>query len=647
MSKIVLPLVLLAVLIAGVVALDDTRPRADFVMVHGSDLYTLDPQRMSYQHDLRLAKGLFEPLATVGPDGRIEPAAAESWSVSDDGLVWTFRLRDGLRFSNGDPVTSADFAAAWRRGLLPDLAGPYTSFFWAIRGGRAVTDWRADVLELRADPSSKSRILAKGDGRLDPAEADAILAETAAETFARTERRMDETLGLSTPDDRTIVIELERPLPYFLDYVAFSTWSPVHRPTVDAATSIDPATGRLKVDPSWTKAGRLVGNGPFRLARWRYQRDCRLERNEHYWNAANVPLDSLEAVVIEDPNTAIMAFRAGEVDWIPDVTAEQRSDLLEQRAAYESHHADAIAAGLAAGRDIDDVLASLPAPTSTERRDVHGLEAFGTDYFQINTRPTLGDDRPNPMADPAVRRAFALAIDKDAISERVTRIGERPSGSLVPRGHVPGYEPADGLDHDPDRARAELDAAGWVLGEGGVRRNAAGEAFPTIEILYSTGSPRFRGNSLALRDMWRRELGLPIEVRGLPGKDCSQRIRSGDFTISRGSWFGDYGDPTTFLDMHRTGDTNNHRGYSNPAFDDLMQRAATEPDPAARFALLREAERIVVEQDLPVLPITTYRTIYMYEPGRVRGLTRHPRLEQHPARWWIERAGTPAGEPTG
>ena len=78
-----------------------------------------------------------------------------------------------------------------------------------------------------------------------------------------------------------------------------------------------------------------------------------------------------------------------------------------------------------------------------------------------------------------------------------------------------------------------------------------------------------------------------------------------------------------------------------------MQRAATEPDPAVRFALLRDAERIVVEHDLPVLPITTYRTIYMYEPGRVRGLTHHPRLEQHPARWWIDRTGTPAGEPTG
>jgi len=645
MSKLLLPLLILLALVTTVVSLEDRLPRADFVFVHGTDLFTLDPQRMTYQHDLRMSKAIFEPLATVGPDGEIEPAAAESWTVSDDGRTWTFRLRDGLRFSNGDPVTSADFIAAWRRGLMPDIGGGYSSFFWVIRGARDLAAWRSDVLALRAEPSSRDEIIAKG--HITAAEADAILAETGAASWERTLQHFDEHVGVHAPDDRTIVVELERPLPYFLEYVAFGTWSPVHRPTIDAASTIDADTGRLRTDPAWTKAGRLVGNGPFRLARRRFQRDCRVERNEHYWNAANVPLDSIEAVVIEDPNTAIMAYRAGEVDWIPDVVAEQKSDLLEERAAYESRYADEIADGLAAGRSIDEVLAGLPAPGPGETRSIHALDAFGTDYFQINTRPTFTDGRPNPLADPRVRRALALAIDKQAISERVTRIGERPSGSVIPQGSIPGYEPPAGLGHDPDRARAELDAAGWRIDETGRRRRASGEPFPTIEILYSTGSPRYRGNSLALRDMWRRELGIPVEVKGRPGKDCSSRIRSGDFAVARGSWFGDYGDPTTFLDMHRTGESNNYRGYSCPAFDDLMQRAAVESDPATRFELLRDAERLVVERDLPVLPLTTLRTLYMYEPGRVRGLTHHPRLEQHPGRWWIDRTARTGGEPAG
>ena len=137
--------------------------------------------------------------------------------------------------------------------------------------------------------------------------------------------------------------------------------------------------------------------------------------------------------------------------------------------------------------------------------------------------------------------------------------------------------------------------------------------------------------------MWRRELSIPAEVRGRPGKDYREKVEKGEFMVARGGWFGDYGDPTTFLDMHRTDDSNNHRDYSNPKFDRLLDAAASETDPARRFALLEEAERIVVEDDLPVIPIATYKTLYMYEPGRVRGFTHHPRLEQHPARWRIER----------
>ncbi len=645
MSKLILPLVILFALVVTVVSLEDRQPRADFVFVHSTDLFTLDPQRMSYQHDLRMSKAVFEPLATVDPDGEIRPAAAESWSVSEDGLTWTFHLRDGLRFSNGDPVTSADFAAAWRRGLLPDVGGAYSSFFWVIRGGQDMAAWRSDLLALRSDPESRDEIVAKG--RLTAEDADAILAESGAATWDRTIRRFRDTVGVRTPDDRTIVVELERPLPYFLDYVAFGTWSPIHQPTIDAATAIDPRTGRLQTDPGWTKAGRLVGNGPFRLARWRFQRDCRVERNPYYWNAANVPLDSIEAVVIEDPNTAIMAFRAGEVDWIPDVVAEQKSELLEERAAYESRHADAIATGRAAGRSIDEVLAELPPPGPGEQRDIHGLEAFGTDYYQLNCRPTLADGRPNPLSAAGVRRALALATDKSAISQRVTRIGEPPANAVVPPDSIAGYVSPGGLPFDPTRARSELDDAGWRLDDDGVRRDAAGDAFPTIEILYSTGSPRFRGTSMALRDMWRRELGIPVEVRGRPGKDYREKVEKGEFTVARGGWFGDYADPTTFLDMHRTGDSNNHRGYACPEFDELLRQAADERDPVRRLDLLQQAETIVMERDLPVLPIVTYRTIYMYDPTRVRGLTHHPRLEQHPARWWIDRVAATGGEPSG
>ena len=633
MKKIIIPIAVLFLLVGVVIAFEDSRPKADFVLVHGSDLFTLDPQRMSYQHDLRVAKALYEPLASIDADGRAVPAAAESWSVSSDGLTWTFKLREGLKFSNGDPVTSRDFAYGWRRGLMPDSGGPYSSFFRPIRGVEEFTDWRNAVLELRTNPERRDGLVE--EGRLDSKEAQDVLDESAEDTVARTFDKFNEVVGIRTPNDRTLVVELTSPLPYFTDYVAFGTFSPVHRPTLESATTIDPVSSRLQDDPGWTKPGRLIGNGPFTLSSWRYQRDCRLERNPYYWNDEATPSDAIDILVIEDPNTAIMAFQSGEVDWLPDVISEQKADLMIEQQAYERRHAEEIERRRDLGEDMDSILSTLPPPEEGERRDLHAVDAFGTDYFHVNCRPRLADGAVNPLADAGVRRALALSVDKQAISERVTRVGERPATAIVPPGSIDGYRSPTGLAFDPERARQELVDAGWTLDGQGRRIDQDGKPFPTIEILYSTGSPRYRGNSLALRDMWRRELGLSVEVRGRPGKDMRQRLKGGDFMISRGGWYGDFGDPTTFLELHRSTDSGNYRGYVNLEVDRLLQESSAERDPTRRFGLLHEAERILVEEDLPVIPISNYRTLYMYDPVRVRGITRHPRLEQHPVRWSI------------
>ena len=633
MLKILLPILVLAGLVGLVVSLDDERPRADVVLVHATDLFTLDPQKMSYLHDLRASRALYETLATIMPDGSVGPAAAESWEVSEDGTRYVFNLRAGLKFSNGDPVTAEDFKYAWRRAILPDTAATYSSLFMDIAGAEAFFKWRSNLLALRTDPNLREEMIVSG--AFSSIDAEAILAEDEKASHQRTLDRFDSMVGITAIDDRTLAVDLERPLLYFLDLAAFGTFSPVHRPTLEAATTLEAGSGRIKEDPGWTKPGRLVGNGPFELTRWRYQRDCRFERNPYYWNTENVPSDSIEAIVIEDPNTAIMAFEAGEADWLPDVLADFRADMIEERIVYETKHRTAIDTALEAGREIDDILASLPQPLDGERRNIHIVDAFGTDFFHVNCRKLLVNGEPNPCADPRVRRAIALTIDKQALVERVTRLNERTSGSFVPEGSIPGYQPPAGLPFDPDRGRAELDAAGWALGDDGVRRNAEGKPFPTLEILFSTGSPRYKDLSLALRDMWRRELRIPCEIGGRPGNEYRAQLEKGNFMVARGGWYGDYGDPTTFLDLNRTEDGNNHRGYSNPAYDDLLERAAVEPNPDRRMRLLEEAEVILVEQDLPILPLCTYVTLYMYEPGRLTGLTKHPRLDQNPRRWAI------------
>ncbi len=579
--RLLAPILLLVALLAGALWLDRSPPRAELVLANTAEPFSLDPQRLSYQHDVRTARALFEGLTEIdGDTGQVRPAAAEGWSVSDDGRTWTFRLRPGLLWSDGSPLTAMDFVRAWRRAVLPDLASDYAGFLLNVRGARALFAWREAAL---------ARLAREG---CDAAKAEALWAET--------QRRLASDLGLRAPDDRTLVVDLERPVPHWLQLCAFPATFPVPAALVERFSRLDPATGRMVQDARWTRAGTLVGNGPYRLAEWRPKRLLRLERNERFHGAANVAVRSIDILPVEDPNTAVLAFENGAVDWLTDTLAEYRGDMLEQ-----------VRAGT--------------------RTNLHVLDAFGTDFFSFNCRPRLADGRANPFADARVRRAFALAVDKQALVDRITRLGERVAGSLVPVGALPGYTPPTGLPFDPARAAHQLAEAGWTVRDGEVR-DAAGESFPTVEIAYPSNSPRYRDMSAAIADMWQRALGVRCATRAREPRSLSEALKKGDFMVARGGWFGDYGDPTTWLELARSDDGNNDRRYACPEYDALLDQAQDERDPARRAQILQQAERILVERDLPMVPICQYVTVYMFDPSRLEGVSRHPRLEQYPGR---------------
>ena len=616
--------VLLGGLLAVSVALEDHRPRAEVVFAQPADCFTLDPQRMTYQQDIRLARGLYEGLVRSDPDtGRPVPAVAAAWRSSDDGLRWTFEIDPAARWSNGDPVSSLDVRAGLMRALLPDTAADYSGLLMAIDGAPEFLEWRTRRLAEYA----------AGEARDET---------RAARLWDETEAWFDAEVGIACPDDRTFELRLSRPVPHLLNLLGFPICSPVHRATLDAHTRLDGDTGRRIEDPGWTAAGTLVSNGPYRLVRRRHKRDLRLERNPHYRDPDRIHSETVEAVVVEDPSTAVLAYVSGEFDWLSDVTVGYRVDLLEQRAAYLANHADAWQRAFER-RSPDDALAILPSPVEGERRDIHAFGTFGTDFFHFNCREELDGGRPNPFADPAVRRAFTLATDRELLVERVTRLREPTAASFIPPGVIPDYEVPEGLAFDPEAARRELAAAGWADRDGdGVVEDADGTPFPTIDLLYSTGSSRWRDLCLALESMWEPTLGVEIAPRGQEQRYYREDLRGGNFMIARGGWFGDFLDPTTFLDLCRTGDGNNLRGYSSARVDALLAEADEERDPERRFALLEEAERIVVEEDCPVLPICRFVTVYMYEPGRLRGLTRHAMLDQDLARLRTPRSTGPA-----
>ena len=621
MIKLAAPFLLLLGAVLLSMALEQRLPRADVVVSQTQDCFTLDPQRMSYMHDLRMARSLYEGLVRRNNQtGAFTPGMAESWESNEDGTEWIFKIRESARWSNGDPVTPEDFVYAWRRALMPDTAADYTDLFFAIEGAE-------EFFNRRMQRTTRHPTTPYDNPREQLEGAKSLLEETLVD--------FQQNVGLTALDDHTLEVRLKLPLAYFLDLCAFSVFAPVHSELVEKHVSLDPDTGMIVQDHGWTRAGTLISNGPFKLERRRIKHDIRIERNPYYWNQEVVMPDSVEVVCIEDPNTSVLAFEVGSVDWVSEVSAEYLADMMDEQSDYITTHGDQYQESLELGSTIDEALAALPEPNQKERRDLHTNTAFGTFFFGFNCRPTLGDGSPNPLHDPRVRKALAMAIDKEVIVEKVLRTNEPVAGSLVPPGSIPGYTPPAGTPHDPEEAKRLLESAGWIDRNGdSVPENERGEVFPPIDLLYTTGTARYQDMALSMREMWKAELGIETNLRSKDTKSYRADLKQGNFMVARGGWYGDYGDPMTFLELSETGTGNNDRKYSNALYDDLLQQARQTADLNERTAMLHEAERMIIQDDHPILPLYHYTTTYLYDPTRIRGLSRHPRLQQE--YWQLE-----------
>ncbi len=576
----------------------ETEKKADFVFVNRGDVFTLDPGRMSWLTDMQAAYCLYEGLVRWNPDDfSIEPAAAEQVTLSEDNTTYVFELREDAKWSNGAPVTAHDFKFAWMRLLTPDTASDYSGFLFSVQGATAFWEWRSDKLKHQEYV-----------------------------TLDAMQDKFDELVAINVLGDHLLEVTLEQPVPYFLDQIALAVCSPVYRPAVEGWElskheqqqlidegwhtmpipdprsmkwlSIDDETGRLKYKYYWARPETLVCNGPFQLDKWRYKRDMRFTRNPHYHSPELSTLDSIQAITMEDPNTAVFAFEAGEVDWLNGVNVDYQSDMLIEKA-------------------------------EGKRTNIHAFPTFGTDFFSFNCRETLNNGELNPFSDAAVRRAFVYATNRDAIVKHATRLQEPVVTAFVPPHSISGYAPVEGINFNPELAKEELASAGWIDRDGdGVVENEEGVPFPPIDLLYTTNTNRYKWISLLLRDQWRNTLGVQTQLRGTDNKLFSRDLRSGNFMVARGRWYGDYGDPSTFLDIFHSENGNNDRGFSHPEIDAMLVRASKETDPVKRFELMRAIETKLFTKEVPMLVVCQLLQLYMYEPDQIDGLTSHPRLVQ-------------------
>jgi oligopeptide transport system substrate-binding protein len=254
-----------------------------------------------------------------------------------------------------------------------------------------------------------------------------------------------------------------------------------------------------------------------------------------------------------------------------------------------------------------------------KRPDFHPAPFLGTYFLRFNCQK-------GPFTDARVRRAFGMAIDKRRIVEKITRAGETPATGFVPPG-LEGYASPDGLPYDPEQARKLLAEAGYPDGKG----------FPLVNYLYDDkGSNEFI--AVELQDMWKRALGVTVNLAKQEWKVYLNSMSSLDYDIARSSWVGDYPDPNTFLDMFLTGGGNNRTGWSDPDYDRLIAEAGREVDPAKRFAILREAETLLVAKQAPICPIYYYVGIQIYDPEKLGGISSNI-LDEHPLKAMFRKDG--------
>jgi oligopeptide transport system substrate-binding protein len=389
-------------------------------------------------------------------------------------------------------------------------------------------------------------------------------------------------VGVDAIDDRTVRYRLTQSVPFFPGLVAHQLFRPVPRKAIEA------------FGQAWTQPAHMVTSGAFTLQTWRPYDRLIFVRNPRYWDAKNVRLERITIYPLEDSTTMMNLFKAGEVDalynHVPPAAWIDRLRLTKD-------HMDKPEAAI--------------------------------DYYQLNTtRPPLNDVR--------VRKALNMAIDKVGLAAYQRTI--KPLTAFTPEGIFPGYPRPQGDPYDVARARSLLADAGY--------RDTAGNydprSFPIseVELTYNT-TERNRQIAEFVQAQWKQNLGLTVPLKNMEWKTfLNHRAKLEYKGVARSGWVGDYMDPNTFLELFTTRTGDNGTGWYDQKYVDTLKAANRETDPARRYAMMAQAEKMLLDAQ-PVIPLATSSTNWM-KKVYVKGMYANPvtihawkyvYIEHDPAKW--------------
>ena len=470
---------------------------ADKELVRGNagEPKSLDPHRATGTWENNIIGDMLMGLYTEAADSTPILGAADKAETSADGLRWTFHIRPHT-WSDGKPVVAGDFVFAIRRILDPKFAAEYCEILFPIKNAEKVNKGKLPV----------------------------------------------DQVGVSAPNPETLIIDLENPAPYLPQLLTHYTTYPLPQHVVE------------KFKSDWMKPGNSVSNGPFMLKAWRPHDHVTLVKNPKFYDAANVKLDSVTFLPIEDDLAALKRYRAGEVD------IQERWPLTEQKWLKQN----------------------IP-------NEARSFTYLSITYLTFNMTK-------KPFNDVRVRRAIAETIDRKAIAEEVFfgAYGKEAS-SFLPPG-LAGVEYSAEVPYFKTPMAERIADAKKLLAEAGYGPNNP------LKFTYNfINYPDAKRSAVAIQAMLR-QIGVTMEL--VPGepKIHYDALKTKNYEAANAAWVFDYGDAKNFLYLFEsTTVQQNYPGYNNPEYDALMKRADAEPDGAKRAKLLGEANGVLV-RDLPAAP---------------------------------------------
>lgn len=492
---------------------------------NSSEPATLDPAKAQGTHESFPMQHLFEGLTRITEEGKIENALADSIEVSEDGLTYTIKLKEGLKWSDGKPITAHDYEFSWKRVVDPATAADYAYILYYIKGAEAYNN---------------------GEGSRDDVAVKAL-------------------------DDLTIQVELAQPTAYFDSLLAFYTYYPVQKELVEA-------------NPNWANdPATFVSNGAFKLTSWEHNAKITMDKNEYFYNADAVTIDGIDLDILEDQTTSYNKYISGDYNTLITVLPSAVGQLQDEKSL-----------------------------------ELKLMGDLGIYYYNLNSEVP-------PLNNVKIRKALGYAIDREVLTNNITKGGEIPASTVVPPGMLDD-KGVDFTEANKGTVKTDVQEAKKLLEEGLAEEGMTVEDL-NLSILYNTDD-KHKLIAQAVQQMWKQNLGVDVTLNNVEFKVKLDMEKAGDYTVSRAGWVGDYQDPMTFMDLWMTGGSFNDANYANPEYDSLVKEAMISTDQKLRMDNMKKAEKMLLE-DMAVIPIYYYTHPVLVKPnvtGIYKTLTNYPTL---------------------